>query len=148
MNFRVTLTGFLLILLIPFIAAAQSSTLKGSLLDNETKSPIPGATIVLKGTALSAVTDDLGSFSIYAVPFGNYTIEVVAAGFEAINGAVFNVNVNSSNVDAGVLSLAHSITSSTVSDDNIPTVSLSHQTTDTWQCWPRTGLPAGLPDTT
>ena len=125
MNFRVTLTGFLLILLIPFIAAAQSSTLKGSLIDNETKSPIAGASIVLKGTALAAVTDESGLFSIYSVPFGNYTIEVVAYGFEAINGAVFNVNVNSANVDAGYLSLTRALNASTDADESIPTVSLS-----------------------
>ena len=126
MNFRVSLTNLLLLLLFPFLATAQNGILKGSLQDNESKTPISGATVIIKGSILSAVTDDQGSFTISGIPFGNYTIDVNAAGFEIPAGTIFPVTVNGPETSVGVLSMSHSVnqTPSPV-EENIPTVSLS-----------------------
>jgi len=126
MNFRVTLTGLLLILLFPFLADAQTSTLRGSLQDNDSKSPIAGATITIKGSILSAITDDKGSFTINSVPYGNYSLEVVATNFEVPVGTIFNVPVNGPNTEAGVMSMSHTAYPTTaVAEENIPSVTLS-----------------------
>jgi iron complex outermembrane recepter protein len=57
-----------LILIIQFVAISLNlsgqETLKGKVLDNETKEPLIGANILIVGTALGTVTDLNGSFSL------------------------------------------------------------------------------------
>ncbi len=125
MKFRLQHIGFWLLFLLSLSATAQVATLKGSIQDNDNKAPIAGALISIKGTTLTAITSNEGFFEIKAVPFGNYTIEITAEGFENLNNAVYTVTVSSLDVNVGVISMAHSVIQNAQSDENIPTVTLS-----------------------
>ena len=56
----------LFLLLLPFAVTAQDFVVKGTVLEKETKQPIPGASVSLKGTSKGAVTDFDGKFEILA----------------------------------------------------------------------------------
>lgn len=56
----------LFLLLLPFSLAAQELVVKGSVLDKETKQPIPGASVILKGMSKGTITDIDGKFEIKA----------------------------------------------------------------------------------
>ncbi|MBP1655265.1 MAG: CarboxypepD reg-like domain, partial [Bacteroidetes bacterium] len=51
---------FLLAVLLPTMALAQSGQLRGRLTDASTKEPLVGATVTLIGTKIGAVTDASG----------------------------------------------------------------------------------------
>jgi len=52
------------------VFAAANSNIEGRVLDAQTKSPLPGANVMLKGTSLGAATDLSGRFVIHNVPPG------------------------------------------------------------------------------
>ena len=64
------------------LAAAQSknATVRGTVTDS-THAPIVRATVHVGGTALGAVTDADGHFTVSGVPAGRYTIKLQRAGF-------------------------------------------------------------------
>ncbi|GGK27406.1 SusC/RagA family TonB-linked outer membrane protein [Yeosuana aromativorans] len=59
-------TIFLFVLLWPLTFFGQQLTVKGSVLDEESKQPLPGVSVVLQGTNKGAVTDFDGKFEIEA----------------------------------------------------------------------------------
>ncbi len=67
-------------------AAAQTrtQTFRGSVLDADSKSPIPMAFVLLTGsdTAFKTSGNEDGVFRIEKVPVGRYTLKVVSTGFE------------------------------------------------------------------
>jgi carboxypeptidase family protein/stage II sporulation SpoD-like protein len=76
---------FLLVISIPARAQSPSATLAGSVLDAQTGSPIPNATVVVNGLgATHAVTDAIGNFVAsdipVADPFTQVTITISALG--------------------------------------------------------------------
>ncbi len=85
-------TKFALLLLIflvaPFIMMAQDRKIKlsGKVVD-ETNMPLPGATVVLKSTNLSTITDFDGSFSLL-VPEQNSAIIISYMGYKSTEVAV------------------------------------------------------------
>jgi len=62
---------------------AGSGNIKGKVLDAESKEPLPGATILVKGTSIGASTDLNGDFVIHGVPSGTQTILVSYIGYIA-----------------------------------------------------------------
>lgn len=56
----------LLILLLPMASLAQEITVKGNVLDEETKQPLPGVSVLIKNTSQGAVTDFDGYFQLNA----------------------------------------------------------------------------------
>lgn len=62
-------------------AHAQSGSLVGTVLDAETGRALDGATVVVRGTPLSAVTDARGRFWILGLEAGVYTLDATAIGF-------------------------------------------------------------------
>lgn len=63
-------------------ANGKSGSLKGVVLDAETKSPIIGATVMIVGTDLGAATDDEGRFRIKNLPIGDCAVKVSSVGYE------------------------------------------------------------------
>jgi len=55
---------FLLLTLLTTTAYAQSETLKGSIKDSETGEPIPGVSLVVRGTITGTISDGDGKFSL------------------------------------------------------------------------------------
>lgn len=77
MHFRL----FFLLLLVPFFVQAQNK-LSGTVVDNTTKQPIPGANLVVKGSKVSTSTDFSGAFQLSSVSKGDQIV-VSFVGFKS-----------------------------------------------------------------
>jgi len=77
---------------------AQAVT--GTVREVGTTTSIGGATVSVKDTTFSAVTDSSGRYSINGVPSGNYTLRATASGFElternvTVSGGVGSADIN------------------------------------------------------
>ena len=73
------------ILVSAVLMAAQVSFAQGvykvTVRDYETKQPVAGATVTVKGTGITAATDDEGVASLAGLPEGEQTLEVFSAGY-------------------------------------------------------------------
>lgn len=67
--------GIAIAVLVPSMSA-QGSTgkLQGIVRDSLTSSPVPGATILVRGTAFRALTDSNGYYFINGIPAGSYDV--------------------------------------------------------------------------
>ncbi|MEZ5357835.1 MAG: TonB-dependent receptor [Candidatus Zixiibacteriota bacterium] len=64
-------------------AAQRFGTLKGQVMDIETKTPLVGATVTIVGTNKGAAADLDGNFAIERVPVGNYSLKFQSIGYNA-----------------------------------------------------------------
>ena len=112
-----------LIFLLPVLAYSQNSTVKGTLQDHDTRAPLSGAQIHLKGSSTFTTTSSAtGTYEIKNVPFGSYTLEIIADGYEVITQ---KLDVSTSNTDVGPVSPVLVDNSQLNQQDNLPTVTLS-----------------------
>ncbi|WP_448780465.1 TonB-dependent receptor [Bacteroides congonensis] len=67
----------------PFEAAADSNihTISGRVTEAKTNTPLPGASIIIKGTYLWAVSNQKGEFTIPGIQNGRYNLEVSFLGY-------------------------------------------------------------------
>lgn len=77
-----TLLGFVLLLLMGHLTWAQDREITGTVSDAENSQPLPGASIVVKGTTVGEITDFDGNFSIQ-VPSETAVLIVSYVGFKA-----------------------------------------------------------------
>ena len=61
--------------------ADGSGTIRGKALDRQTKSALPGANVLVKGTSIGASTDLNGDFIINNAPSGEQTLVVSYVGY-------------------------------------------------------------------
>ncbi len=82
-----------------FEAAANSNiyTISGRVTEAKTNSPLPGASILIKGTYLWAVSNQKGEFTIQGVQEGKYNLEVSFLGYVPATNPV-NVRSNINNL--------------------------------------------------
>lgn len=80
----------LLLIIMQLPLTAQINLIKGKVIDTETGNPLSGATVVVKKTNLSSITDAKGEFSIQASPNDDLIISYV--GFAAKTIKAFNSN--------------------------------------------------------
>lgn len=77
-----------LLFLLPFFLNAQTQTIRGTVLDQQSESPIIGATVQLlapTGEALQgAMTDANGRFAVADVPVGRQVLRVTYLGYEPL----------------------------------------------------------------
>lgn len=77
-----------LLFLLPFFLNAQTQTIRGTVLDQQSESPIIGATVQLlapTGEALQgAMTDANGRFAVANVPVGRQVLRVTYLGYEPL----------------------------------------------------------------
>lgn len=71
----------------PIKAQTPTGAIAGTIVDVQTKQPIPGVNIILVGTPLGAATDADGVFRISNVPVGTYVARISAIGFTPIQVA-------------------------------------------------------------
>ncbi|OJJ18603.1 TonB-dependent receptor [marine bacterium AO1-C] len=91
---------------------AQTQTIRGRILDKQSKFPLIGANVVVMGTQplKGAATDAEGYFVIPEVPLGRHQVQVSYLGYKPQN--IPNVIVNSGKQTVLNVSLEESITSS------------------------------------
>ncbi len=65
-------------------ATAQTTTIRGTVVEAETDEPLPLVNIVIEGTSLGAGVDETGKFVIFNVPPGNYRLIASALGYETV----------------------------------------------------------------
>jgi len=75
--------GMLLGLLLLSCAAFAQRTVTGKVISKSTQQPVPGATVVVRGTVIATQTDTSGNFSI-VVPNNKSELEVTSVGFENV----------------------------------------------------------------
>ena len=73
--------GFVFILILGNFSFAQGATISGSVMDSETNQPLPGASILVKGTSTGVVTDFDGNFNIQ-VPALDAVMIISYIGFQ------------------------------------------------------------------
>jgi outer membrane receptor protein involved in Fe transport len=72
----------LALLVTPVIAFAQNSgKVSGVITDGETGDPLPGASVIVVGTQLGAISDVDGNYFIIGVPVGSHDIRASFVGF-------------------------------------------------------------------
>jgi hypothetical protein len=59
-----------------------TGTMKGKIIEQSTKQPITGVSVIIQNSKLGATTDTAGSFTIAAVPEGNYSLVISFIGFQ------------------------------------------------------------------
>ena len=64
---------------------AQTTSLKGYILDREYKDPLPGVSVFLNQTTIGTITDSLGRFELIDIPPGEQTLVVSMLGFKRIS---------------------------------------------------------------
>ena len=78
--------GFVTILVCVLITtnlfAQNTGKIVGTVIDKETRAPLPGANVLIEGTMLGAATDLDGKFLILRVPPGRYTLVVNFIGYQ------------------------------------------------------------------
>ena len=79
----------LFLFLISICYSDSTGVIKGKIIDIDNQLPLSGANIVIKSTSIGGVSDDKGYFSIKDIPYGNYTIIVIA---EPKNELLFTAN--------------------------------------------------------
>ncbi|CAN5206842.1 carboxypeptidase-like regulatory domain-containing protein [soil metagenome] len=85
----------LLSLLLPIYAHAQlNQTLRGRVVDKESKYPLAGATVRVEDALLGGLTDTSGVYRIATVPVGRRTVRITLVGYK-------DVLLNNIIVDAG-----------------------------------------------
>ncbi len=70
------------LLVLPTAAAAQDGTITGSVVDQETGTPLPGASVLLVGENIGAATNAEGRCTIESVNPGEYTLRASVVGYE------------------------------------------------------------------
>jgi TonB-linked SusC/RagA family outer membrane protein len=64
-------------------ATAQTGAITGTVLDESTNAPIPGANVFVLGTEVGSITDADGRFNIPAVPTGEWAVRASFIGYTA-----------------------------------------------------------------
>ena len=75
------LLGVVLVVFAGQLSFAQGQTFSGSVMDSETSQPLPGASVMVKGTTTGVVTDFDGNFSI-VIPSLDTTLVISYIGFQ------------------------------------------------------------------
>jgi len=68
-------------LLLPFNSYAQSGTINGTVTEESTGEPIPGATVSVQGTGIGAATSIDGTYEIEDIPVGEQTLVARFLGY-------------------------------------------------------------------
>lgn len=88
MNTLKSLTFILCVLLFTGVQAQElTQTIRGTLTDTDSKTPLFGAKIIVVGSSPTkgAISDENGDFTIEAVPVGRVHLKITAIGYREIN---------------------------------------------------------------
>ncbi|MBN2729252.1 MAG: carboxypeptidase regulatory-like domain-containing protein [Bacteroidales bacterium] len=124
--FQKLLSVFGLILLVSASAFAQSGTLKGKLVDKDTKEPVPFANIVIEsgGKQFGGTTTDFdGNYTIKPIPPGSYDVKATYVGYKPlmITGVLISTD-KITFLDVDMESTAVTLTTFEVVDYKVPLI--------------------------
>ncbi len=88
--FRKLFYAFVLVFVSQSAFAAGTGTIRGKVVDRETKDGLPGASVLVRGTSIGASTDLSGSFVVYNAPAGQQTLVISYVGYVSTTE---NVNI-------------------------------------------------------
>lgn len=120
---RATLSFLLVFMSLVFVTA--QTTITGTVVNQETDAPIEGAVIHLMNQ--SAVTDAFGVFEMKATAAGPNSIQIESVGFQTLDVAV---DMTKTTIDLGVLKMAYADDNQELTDELIPTITLSNDDLD------------------
>ena len=65
-------------------AGTFTQTIRGSVIDNESRCPLPGANVILAESypVIGTITDPYGCFTLKNIPVGRHTLQVSYIGYE------------------------------------------------------------------
>jgi hypothetical protein len=90
MYFRATIALFVGLLSLGAVCirnngATTEGALEGTVFDTTIyREPVVGASVVLKGTRIGAVTDKHGAYHVRKIPPGDYSLRVIAVGYDPV----------------------------------------------------------------
>ncbi len=90
----------------PPFKAPPSGQIAGLITDKETGEPVIGATVMLPGTQLGAMTDLDGQYTIEGVPPGVYTVKMSSVEYETAEVADVVVKIDQTTVVSRTLERA------------------------------------------
>ncbi|MEX2467451.1 MAG: carboxypeptidase-like regulatory domain-containing protein, partial [Gemmatimonadota bacterium] len=73
--------ALLALLVVPSVAAAQTGTVQGQIVDASTGQPLPSAQVTVDGAGLGGLTNQQGRFLILNVPVGQQTVRALLIGY-------------------------------------------------------------------
>src|SRR6056297_341842 len=73
--------ALLAFLIAPSLAAAQTGTVQGQVVDASTGQPLPSAQVTVEGTGLGGLTNQQGRFLVLNVPAGQQTVRALLIGY-------------------------------------------------------------------
>src|SRR5574341_1512371 len=76
--------------------AGTTGKIVGKVTETRTQAPLPGANVIIAGTAMGAATDLEGDYYILNVPPGNYSLTVSMMGYTTVTKTGVNVSVDHS----------------------------------------------------
>ncbi len=76
-------TIIILLLFTSIVFGATTGKIVGTVKDSQTGESLPGANVILQGTAIGAATNIEGIYEISKVPPGNYTLNITYIGYKA-----------------------------------------------------------------
>ena len=78
------IASILVLILAQIIWAGTAGKIAGVIRDTESGIPLPGATVMIKGTSIGTSTDEDGEYFILNVPVGTYTLEASLIGYQLV----------------------------------------------------------------
>lgn len=86
--FRSTALTFAALLFFANVVFCQTSSLSGSVTDKATKSPLPGASVSIRGTTKGTTSKSNGAYSISGLSPGRYTVVATYMGYKTFERAL------------------------------------------------------------
>jgi hypothetical protein len=112
----------LVLFLLCYTTLYSQNSIKGILLENNSKTPLSNVLVSIKNTIFTTKTDLNGAFHLKALSQGNYILEIKFNGFETQN---FPLEISNNTIDLGVILLFKDFTDEldlsiiTISDDEL-----------------------------
>ena len=70
------------------LLSQNTGSITGRITDKKTGEALPGATVLIKGTTVSEVTNNEGNFIIKKMKAGKFILQVSYVGYETVETAV------------------------------------------------------------